>query len=116
MSVHLFTSEIEMADAVVVSKPSGEGFKVVLIQCPKCKAIVKIKLAASIGETIEYFPFPVIAMHTGGDASHPEVHNLVAYIDKQLQCRHAEYLDGSRVFITPYILYNPHLLRVFCWK
>jgi hypothetical protein len=58
----------------------------------------------------------VIAMHTGGDASHPEVHNLVAYIDKQLQCRHAEYLDGSRVFITPYILYNPHLLRVFCWK
>jgi hypothetical protein len=58
----------------------------------------------------------VIAMHTGNEGSHPVVHNLVAYIDKQLKCRHTEYLDGSRVFITPYILYNPNLLRVFCFK
>jgi hypothetical protein len=61
------------------------------------------------------FPFPIIVMHTVMEP-HKEIHSLVAYIDKNFKCRHAEFLSGSRVFITPYIVYNPSLLQMYCMK
>lgn len=87
--------------------------KTVLIPCPNCGEIVKIQLDVSITNKIECFPFPILAMHTGAGKN---IHTLVAYIDKQLRCRHAEYLSGKRVFITPFIAFNPSLLQIYCNK
>lgn len=54
-------------------------------------------------------------MHVGIDGV-KQVHTLVAYIDKNLKCRHVEVLSGKRLFITPFILYNPSLLFLSCNK
>ena len=87
-----------------------------LIPCKECEdRIFKIAITEDLLEDVEKYPFTIVTMHAAHDGT-KKVHTVVAYIDKQLQCRHAEVLTGKRVFITPYILYNPNLLFLSCVK
>ncbi|MBD3227017.1 MAG: hypothetical protein GF329_02430 [Candidatus Lokiarchaeota archaeon] len=88
---------------------------IINVHCSKCNEIFKIGITHDTLETIDKFPFPIVLMHYShtGDES---VHTLIAYIDKELNCRHVEYLVGKKVFITPYILYNPAKLVLSCNK
>ncbi len=52
-------------------------------------------------------------MHTSA-AQDCGIHTLVAYLDAQLKCRSVEFITSNQVFITPFILYNPSLLNVYC--
>lgn len=107
--------------ATVINKMKNQEDKAIKVRipCPKCSFIIIIKMDEKYVKELETkdisFPFPIIAMHTIMKPKR-EIHTLVAYIDKQLKCRHAEYLSGERVFITPYIVYNPSLLQMFCIK
>lgn len=85
------------------------------VPCSMCKRTFSLGLSEDIFTYVERFPFPIVCMHTAGDSG-KEVHTLVAYVDKQFKCRHVEYLVGNRVFITPFILYNPTLLQLQCSK
>jgi hypothetical protein len=87
-----------------------------MIPCKKCGGrIFKIKLSKDLITDIEKFPFAIISMHVSHDGMR-RVHTLVAYIDRNFKCRHVEVLSGKRLFITPYILYNPNLLFLSCSK
>lgn len=83
------------------------------ILCPECKKIYKIIISRKILEDVKNFPFPVVTMHASDESE--RIHTLLVYLDENLKCRHIEYID-KRVFITPYILYNPCLLNVYCHK
>ena len=83
------------------------------ILCPECKKIYKILISKKILEDVKSFPFPVITMHASEESEN--IHTLLVYLDQNLKCRHIEFID-KRVFITPYILYNPCLLNVYCHK
>ncbi len=87
----------------------------VLVPCPICNRVFHQQLSSDIVEDVDRFPFPIVCMHTAGQGG-KEVHTMVAYVDKQLKCRHVESLPGKRVFITPYIMYNPSLLQLQCGK
>jgi len=89
--------------------------KTVLVLCEKCKRVWKAKLEVSMLQDIKNYPFPIVMMHTD-PVNTGKMHLLIAYIDMHLKCRHVDYLHGNQVFITPFIVYNPHLLRVFCNK
>lgn len=85
------------------------------VPCKLCNRIFTVGIDPSIIEKVnqeERFPFPIVLMHLAGGekGKSEEVHTLIAYIDKQMHCRHVTVLDGKRVFITPYILYNPNLI------
>ena len=54
-------------------------------------------------------------MHVGVDPDNleettKEVHTMVAYIDKQFHFRYVKALTGSKIFVTPYIVYYTNLL------
>lgn len=83
------------------------------ILCPKCKKVYKIVISKQITEDVKTYPFPVVAMHASEESEN--IHTLLVYLDESLKCRHIEYID-KRVFITPYILYNPYLLNIYCHK
>ena len=86
------------------------------IPCKKCGGrIFKIKISEDLLNDVEKFPFAIISMHLSNDGTR-QVHTLVAYIDRAFKCRHVEVLSGKRIFITPYILYNPNLLFLSCNK
>ena len=87
-----------------------------LITCKKCNnRIFKISISEDLLNDIERFLFAIITMHVSSDGL-KQIHTLVAYIDKHFKCRHVEILSGKRLFITPYILYNPSLLFLSCNK
>jgi hypothetical protein len=87
-----------------------------MIPCRYCgNRIFKINISKDLLNDIERFPFAIITMHVSNDGL-KQVHTLVAYIDKNLTCRHVELLSGKRFFITPYVLYNPSLLFLSCNK
>ena len=90
--------------------------KTLRIPCKKCGGrMFKIKIANQMAETAEYYPFPIILMHS--DINNNGLHTLIAYLDKNLSVRSVDYLEGkNRVFITPYILYKPSLLKAYCYK
>jgi hypothetical protein len=85
------------------------------VPCKFCNRIFTVGLDERVlkkMEKIDRYPFPIVLMHLANNEKEDkeEVHTLIAYIDKQLNCRHVTILDGKRVFITPYILYNPNLI------
>jgi len=87
-----------------------------MVPCKKCGSrIFKIKLTEDLLNDIEKFPFAIISMHLSHDGKR-QIHTLIAYIDRKFKCRHVEVLSGKRIFITPYILYNPNLLFLSCNK
>lgn len=90
--------------------------KTLRIPCSKCNKTYKIKLPMDISNNIEHYPFPIVLMHTGNENDRRKIHTMIAYIDKELKCRHVDFLEGKRVFITPYIVYNPSLLQMYCNK
>jgi len=90
-----------------------EELKSVNILCPECKKVYKIIISRKILEDVKSFPFPIITMHASDEIG--KIHTLLVYLDESLKARHIERID-KRVFITPYILYNPCLLNVYCHK
>ncbi|KYC45809.1 MAG: hypothetical protein APG12_00789 [Candidatus Methanofastidiosum methylothiophilum] len=90
-----------------------EELESVNILCPVCKKVYKIEISKEIIEGVSGFPFPIIAMHASEEIG--KIHTLLVYLDESLKCRHIEHID-KRVFITPYIIYNPCLLNVYCHK
>lgn len=88
------------------------------VPCSKCGGrVFKVEIDQEVFENIQRYPFPIILMHSStSEKERREVHTLIAYIDKDLQARHVTILDGKRVFITPYILYNPNLIAFSCNK
>ncbi len=90
--------------------------KTLRIPCKKCGKSYKIQVPLNITEEVDHFPFPLILMHSADDADGEKIHTMLAYIDKNLKCRHVDFLKGKRVYITPYIVYNPSLLQVYCKK
>ncbi|MBD3341841.1 MAG: hypothetical protein GF353_22240 [Candidatus Lokiarchaeota archaeon] len=88
-----------------------------LVPCKKCQGrVFKIKLNQDLLDEVDRYPFTIITMHTALQSEKKEIHTLVVYIDKDLNARHVEVLSGKRVFITPYILYNPSMLFLSCNK
>lgn len=88
-----------------------------LVPCRKCgDRVFSVTLSQDLIDAVERFPFTIVLMHVGEEDGKREVHTMVAYIDKDLNCRHVEILTGKKVFITPYILYNPNLLYLSCNK
>lgn len=85
------------------------------VPCKQCGRVFKVNITDEILQDVQKFPFPVVLMHISNDDK-KEVHTLIAYIDDNLHCRHVENLIGKRVFITPYILYNPSLMMLRCNK
>jgi len=85
------------------------------IPCKQCGRVFRINISDEILQDVEKYPFPLILMHLAKDET-KEFHTVIAYIDQNFQCRHVEYLIGKRVFITPYILYNPSLMMLRCNK
>ncbi|TFF86407.1 MAG: hypothetical protein EU551_01630 [Promethearchaeota archaeon] len=92
-----------------------DNTNIIKVSCSKCGEIFKIGITDDTLKTIDRFPFPIVLMHIShsGDKN---VHTLIAYIDRDLRCRHVEYLVGKKVYITPYILYNPAKLVLSCNK
>lgn len=90
--------------------------QVTKVLCSKCGRVFKAEITQDILDDIERYPFPIVLMHVSVEDGKKEVHTLVAYIDKQLNCRHVSVLLGKKLFITPYILYNPNLLVLSCNK
>lgn len=89
----------------------------VSIPCKQCGGrIFKVNISEDVIQSVERYPFTIVCMHVGLDAEKKQVHTMVAYIDKELNCRHVEVLQGKKVFVTPYILYNPNLLFLSCNK
>jgi len=98
--------------------PKGSSKNITRVPCSKCDRVFKVVIDEDVLEKAERFPFPIVLMHYSDEDKDikQEVHTLIAYIDKQLNCRHVTVLDGKRVFITPYILYNPDLIVLSCSK
>lgn len=98
-------------------KPADEKGKPCLVSCRLCNRTFKVSIPTEVIESNEKFPFTIVSMHVAveknGDRN---VHTLVCYIDKDINCRHIEALIGRKVFITPYIAYNPNLLLFSCNK
>lgn len=90
--------------------------KITRVPCPKCNRVFKARITTDILEDVERYPFTIVLMHVSSEKDKREVHTLVAYIDKELHCRHVNLLLGKKLFITPYILYNPNLLSLSCNK
>jgi hypothetical protein len=90
--------------------------KITRVPCPKCNRIFKAHISLDILEDVERYPFNIVLMHVSIEEDKKEVHTLVAYIDKELKCRHVNLLLGKKLFITPFILYNPSLLSLSCNK
>ncbi|MBD3197681.1 MAG: hypothetical protein GF317_21695 [Candidatus Lokiarchaeota archaeon] len=90
--------------------------KKVIVTCPECpNRDFKVRVSPDLLESVESFPFELVLMHVAGDDK-KHVHTLVAYIDKNLECKHSVCLTGRRVIVTPYILYNPRLLSLSTYK
>jgi hypothetical protein len=89
---------------------------VTMVPCSECKRVFKTIIEKQVVENVERFPFPIVLMHYASKDDNREVHTMIAYIDKDMQCRHCTVLDGKRVYITPYILYNPNLIALSCNK
>ncbi len=80
------------------------------IRCKECGGrVFNITISDELLQDVERYPFTIVSMHAAADGS-KKIHTLVAYIDNHLQCRHVEALTGKRIFLTPYVLYNPNLL------
>lgn len=89
--------------------------KIALVPCSKCGKIFKVEITQDILNDIERYPFTIVLMHVSSvENGKKEIHTLVAYLDKYLNCRHVTVLLGRRLFITPYVLYNPTLLILSC--
>ncbi len=85
------------------------------IPCDSCKKTYHIDVREETIREQSRYPFPILVMHTWSWGRR-QVHSLIAYIDKDGKCRHTELLDGNRVFITPYIVYNPDMLNVYMYR
>ncbi len=96
----------------------GASKNITRVPCSKCKRVFKVVIEREVIENAEIFPFPIVLMHYSDESEDSKrgVHTLIAYIDKKMNCRHVSVLDGKRVFITPYILYNPNLIVLSCSK
>ena len=96
----------------------SETDNITRVPCSLCNRIFKVSIDKRVINNLEQFPFPIVLMHYAAeDENHKsEVHTLIAYIDQHMSCRHVTVLDGRRVFITPYILYNPNLIAISCSK
>lgn len=112
---HLDLPSAEEVEKHFASKTENK-FKKLRIPCCKCNKTYKINLPMDITNDVENYPFPLVLMHTAHENDRNKIHTLIAYIDKDLKCRHIEFLEGKRVFITPYIIYNPSLLQMYCNK
>lgn len=92
------------------------------VPCNKCGGrVFEVSLTQDLIDDVKRFPFTIVLMHVGMNPDNPEessreVHTMVAYIDKQFHCRHVQVLTGRKVFVTPYIVYNPNLLYLSCNK
>ncbi|MBD3194835.1 MAG: hypothetical protein GF317_07265 [Candidatus Lokiarchaeota archaeon] len=87
-----------------------------MVPCSECNRVFKIVVSEDVVDSVERFPFPIVLMHYSSKNDKKAVHTMIAYIDKDMQCRHCTVLDGKRVYITPYILYNPNLVALSCNK
>lgn len=98
-------------------KNADEIQKILRIPCEICNRTFKVKIPSSLAVKVENFPFPIVLMHSASqDDGKREIHTMIAYLDHELHCRHVDHVSGERVFITPYIIYNPSLLQVYCVK
>ncbi|MBN1800793.1 MAG: hypothetical protein JW891_04760 [Candidatus Lokiarchaeota archaeon] len=94
----------------------NEIVRVTQVLCPECKRTFNVEITHEIIDNVDRYPFTIVLMHVSEQEAKREVHMLVVYIDQQLNCRHVTLLLGKRLFITPYILYNPNLLMLSCNK
>ena len=112
-----------MTEKVTEEETNQKEFKT-RVPCKECGGkIYTLILTQDMLNSIEKYPFTIVCMHVGIEEKKEtktyfgkEVHTMVAYIDKDLHCRHVEVLTGKRVYVTPYILYNPKLLQLTCNK
>jgi hypothetical protein len=88
--------------------------KIALVPCSRCGRVFKAEITQDILNDVERYPFTIVLMHVSVENGKKEIHTLVAYLDKSLNCRHVTVLLGRRLFITPYVLYNPNLLILSC--
>lgn len=93
--------------------PKSKLFEV-NVPCSQCKKTFSVSVDVD-KMSQKSNPFPLLFMHTR-DWGEKAVHIMIAYIDKNANCRHVELLDGDTVFITPFIIYNPELLSVYVYR
>ena len=100
----------------ILNLTKQEDFVKLRIPCKKCNKTFKINVPRNIAVDVDQFPFPIILMHSAEEDGKRKIHTMLAYIDQNLKCRHVDHLKGQRVYITPYIVYNPSMLSVYCAK